>query len=1671
MARAAADPSPPGSGAAGGWRFWIDRGGTFTDLVGRAPDGALVVRKVLSERPHPAAPRRGGSPGREAAGPPGANADPAAAGPSPGPAGTEASTAANPSAGAHPAGPADPTEPDPAVAALRQVLGLAEHQPLPDGLVEEVRLGTTVATNALLERRVAPVLLLLNRGFADLPRIGDQHRPEIFALKIERPQPLPFRVLEVPGRLAADGRELEPFQREPALEAQLRQALADGHRSCAVALLHAVANPAHERALGDWLGELGFGPVLLSHRVGAMPRWLPRLQTTLAEAALQPVLQAYLDRVRRALGPATRLRVMTSAGVLQAPEQLLAKDTILSGPAGGLVGAVAVARAAGLADRPIIGFDMGGTSTDVFHLEPGAAAPGPVALDAVAPVPMAATAPDPGTAPLQARAPAPAGAEALERQPDTLIAGLRLQALCLPIHTVAAGGGSVLRFEGGRLQVGPASAGAVPGPACYRLGGPLTITDANLLLGRLPPEALPAVFGPGGDQPPDGAVVRERFEALAAAMAQGALGALGESGGDSLAATAASPNAASPTKPPGTPLSPEVLAQGARSIALERMAEAIRSISIQRGHDIRSAVLVCYGGAGGQHACALAERLGVAQVLLHPLAGVLSAYGIGLSRQEALRSRALQLPLDAAAMPELARQRQALLAEASAALEAAGDGPGDRGAARLSLDLRLADGERALEVPWSGSETVAELRAAFGRSHQRRFGFAVEEGAALVMERLQLVLPADGSSGGADPEAGQPGSGSALRCPPPAPAPAPEHSAAADPPSSPAPQCWRSLCLPSGQGDAAASAMAWHRVPCWRRDVLAPGQRLEGPALVLEATGTTVLEPGWGGLVLADGALLLEPQRSQEQPNPQGSETPWNDRPAAPAERAAQRGDTGTVPAADRTCTPHEPTAFERDAVHVEAASESTAECSTASTEPAAFDPVRLELYNHRFAAIAEQMGVRLQQSSRSVNIRERLDFSCALFDARGRLVANAPHIPVHLGSMGESVAALLAAIARGERPPLRPGDAIASNDPYAGGTHLPDITVISPVFAPVAGAQGLPASGAIAGSNAPEAPGEPGATEHGTGQAPTRAPIPKPGQGQGGPPQDAQELSPTTPLFYIACRGHHADVGGISPGSMPPFSRSIAEEGLRLDNVPLIKDGRFEASAWRERLAAGDHPVRDPERLLADLQAQVAANRLGEAELQRLIRQRGVEDVIGGMAAVQRNAAEAVRTVIDRLRPGRHAVELDDGARIVVAVEPDRQRRRVRVDFQGTSPQQPGNLNAPLAITKAVVLYVFRVLVARPIPLNAGCFEPIDLVVPPGCLLHPRPPAAVVGGNVETSQAIANALFGALGVLAAGQGTMNNLSFGNAGCQYYETVAGGSGAGLGPDGQGFDGCDAVQSHMTNSRLTDPEILEARFPVRLERFALRRGSGGSGRWRGGDGVVRLLRCLEPLTLAILSGSRRVPPFGMDGGSPGRCGRNALLRADGRIEELGGSAQVAMAAGDAFLLETPGGGGWGAAPAIDGAPQQPGTAHPPAPAKPRLQGSRGPAAGAGLATATAADPTAQSEDKRSTAAAVEAVNGDPAAVDRPMETAQGEDMGAAAVATVPVGDDPAAAARPIAPAPSDSTPAAALAVEPASKQDLAVADRSGPAAPDDPKATGLVHAGAESHHPGANPGPT
>jgi 5-oxoprolinase (ATP-hydrolysing) len=1291
---------PPVSGnprsGPSGWRFWIDRGGTFTDLVALSPSGVCSMRKLPS----------------------------------------------------HPAQSAAGAGPDPAVVAIRALLEVAPDQPIPAGLIADVRVGTTVATNALLERRGAPTLLLLSRGFGDALRIGDQHRPDLFALEIRRSEPLHTRVLEVPGRLAADGRELEPLVLDDALARSLTQARADGLRSCAVALLHAARHPRHEQQLGAWLERFGFEQVALSHAVAPRPRLVSRAQTAVVEAYVGPALQAYLAGLRRALGAGTPLQVMQSSGGLLAPELIRAKDTILSGPAGGMVGALkaaAAARAGPIDARAIVGFDMGGTSTDVFHVVASEPSPTGSEHDAVA--------------------------ERWERSEQAVIAGLQLEAAMLPIHTVAAGGGSVLHFDGERLQVGPASAGAQPGPACYGRGGPLTITDANLLLGRLQPDGYPALFGATGDQPLDLEPVRAGFEALAARIGAAV----------------------------GQPQQPEALAEGAVAIAIDHMAAAIRRISIQQGHDIRGATLVCFGGAGGQHACALAEALEIDTILLHPLAGVLSAYGLGQADQRLLREQVVREPLRASLLPRLMAWAEALTAAGALALGAVAGGDSAAGvgvegeparegepagpASTLRREVRVAlrypASEVSLIVPLG---EIEGMEAAFDASHRRHFGHAQEarHGAApaLVVERLEVELVWPAAAAGAVPLLLTDG---------------------ATPPTVPTVSLYAGGC--------------WHTVPLVRREWLAVGQTLQGPALVLESIGTLVLAAGWRAEVLPQGELLLQ-------------------RPVSAATGAAAGSTTLSSVA-------------EQIASEAAAAYTNPSEVA-ASAAAASVDPVRLELFHHRFAAIAEQMGERLRQSARSVNIRERLDFSCALFDADGALVANAPHIPVHLGSMGESLASLLEMVGRGERPPLRPGDVIATNDPYNGGTHLPDITVISPVFA--------------------------GADR---------------------------------PCFFVACRGHHADVGGLTPGSMPPHSRLIAEEGLLLTNVPLLREGVFDATAWQQRLQAGPWPVRNPDQFLADLQAQIAANQLGAAELERLCRREGVAQVTAYMAHVQDNAAAAVRRVIGTLKGGQWSVELDGGARIAVAVTIDGSARTACIDFSGTSPQQPGNLNAPLAITKAVVLYVFRCLVAEPIPLNAGCFRPLQLVVPEGCLLRPRPPAAVVAGNVETSQAVANALFGALGVMAAAQGTMNNLTFGDAACQYYETICGGSGAGL-----GFAGADAVQSHMTNSRLTDPEVLEQRFPVQLESFRVRQGSGGTGRWRGGEGVERRLRFLQPMTVSLLTGSRRVPPFGLAGGGPGALGRNSLERAGQPALLLEGAAQLQVQEGDLLEICTPGGGGYG-----------------------------------------------------------------------------------------------------------------------------------------------------------------
>lgn len=1235
------------------WEFWIDRGGTFTDIVGRKPDGSILTHKLLSENPE--------------------------------------------------------RYKDAAVQGIRDLLGLKSGDALPQGAIKAVKMGTTVATNALLERKGDRVLLIVSEGFADQLRIGYQTRPKLFALHIQLPEMLYERVVEVPERVRVDGSIETPLDLAAA-EAALKAAYADGIRACAVLFMHGYRYPEHEAKVAALARQIGFSQVSASHQVSPLIKFVSRGDTTVVDAYVSPILRRYVDQVASQLDAEKnnlRLMFMQSNGGLADANYFQGKDSILSGPAGGVVGLVQTSTRAGFAK--VIGFDMGGTSTDVFHVEAGGPSPG------------------------------------WGRRQETEIAGLTLQAEMLPIHTVAAGGGSLLHFDGQRLQVGPASAGADPGPACYRRGGPLTITDANMLLGRLQPEAFPAVFGPGRDQGPDAAVVRRGFQQLAELVSQAS----------------------------GVPTTAEALAEGGLAIAIERMAEAIRRISIQRGHDLRGATLICFGGAGGQHACALAERLGMARVLLHPLAGVFSAYGIGLADQRLLLQEVVRRPLDQNLVEQLQQQAKVLLERGQEDL-------GAHARADVSVGVRLADSELALSLVLREASAMGQQ---FERDHERRFGHRPENAELLVEWLLVEVVAAAGAA---------------------------EVEAAAAELGAP--------CRRDGASSAGVQRLiplhcdgAWRSVPLLRREELAAAERLEGPALLVEATGTIWLPPGWRAECQADGCLLLS------------------------------HGSEGLQPAEESAEQPGEPSAQMGTAV----------------------DPVSLELFNHRFSAIAEQMGVRLQQSARSVNIRERLDFSCALFDGQGQLVANAPHIPVHLGSMGASVDSLLSAVRRGERPPLKPGDAIVSNNPANGGTHLPDLTVITPVFVPREGA------------------------------SPTTGSEPLP-----------------SPDGFVASRGHHADVGGITPGSMPPFSRCLAEEGLLLDNVPLLRDGVLLTDDWKRRLASGPHPVRNPEQLLADLQAQVAANQLGAQLLVDLARREGLQRVSAFMAHVQDNGAEAVRRVIDRLEPGAFSLPLDGGLRIQVAVRLDRPARRAVIDFTGTSPQDNGNRNAPLAITRAVVLYVFRCLVGEAVPLNAGCFRPLELLVPPGCLLHPSPTAAVVAGNVETSQAIANALFAALGVMAAAQGTMNNLSFGNQRYQYYETICGGCGAGRGLDGQGFAGASAVQSHMTNSRLTDPEILEDRFPVRLEAFGLRRGSGGAGRWRGGDGVMRRIRFLEPMTAAILSSSREVAPFGLAGGGAGALGRNRLIRADGSELELGGSVELELAAGEALVIETPGGGGYG-----------------------------------------------------------------------------------------------------------------------------------------------------------------
>ncbi|MGV9354285.1 hydantoinase B/oxoprolinase family protein [Streptomyces misionensis] len=1216
-----------------GWQFWVDRGGTFTDIVARRPDGRLLTHKVLSDRP--GRPHAGAGPG-----------------------------------GGHPAT-------DAAVAGIRALLGDSREP------VEAVRMGTTVATNALLERTGEPTLLVITRGFGDALRIAYQNRPGIFARRIDLPELLYERVIEADERIAADGTVL----RAPDLDAlapQLRAAYDDGIRAVAVVCLHSHLHPAHERAIGELAARTGFPQISLSSEVSPLMKLVPRGDTAVADAYLSPVLHRYVRHVAGELH-GVRLMFMQSNGGLTEAGQFRGKDAVLSGPAGGIVGMARMSQRAGF-DR-VIGFDMGGTSTDVSHF-----------------------------------------AGAYERVFDTRVAGVRLRAPMLDIHTVAAGGGSVLHFDGSRYRVGPDSAGADPGPACYRVGGPLTVTDANVMLGRIQPAHFPAVFGPGGDQPLDAALVRDRFTALAHEIHEAT----------------------------GDRRTPEQVAEGYLRIAVANIANAVKRISVQKGHDITRYALTTFGGAGGQHACRVAESLGIRTVLVPPMAGVLSALGIGLADTTAMREQSVEAPLEPAAMPGIRATAADLEAAARAELVAE-DVPEDRIRVAHRAQLRYDGTDTTLTVELAEPDA---MRHAFEDRHRATYSFTLDRPVvveALSVEATGITAPPDLSA--LAPYGGRPAAPGTVR-------------------------------LHTGG--------SWREVPLHRREALPPGERLTGPAVVTEAGATTVVDDGWRAVVRDDGHLVLE-----------------------------------------RTAVTHG---------------------SRADTET---DPVLLEVFNNLFMSIAEQMGARLESTAQSVNIKERLDFSCALFDPDGNLVANAPHIPVHLGSMGTSVKEVI----RRRGTAMRPGDTYAVNDPYHGGTHLPDVTVITPVF------------------------------DTGTPQGPEHRPR---------------------LLFHVASRGHHAEIGGIAPGSMPAHSRTIEEEGVLFDNWLLAEGGRFREEETRRLLTEAPHPSRNPRTNLADLRAQIAANQKGVDEVRRMIGEFGLDVVQAYMRHVQDNAEEAVRRVVDALDDGAYAYETDSGAVIRVRVRVDRAERRATIDFTGTSAQLATNFNAPLAVVNAAVLYVFRTLVADDIPLNDGCLRPLDIIVPPGSLLAPEPPAAVVAGNVETSQAITGALYAALGVQAEGSGTMNNVTFGDEHHQYYETVASGSGA-----GDGFPGADVVQTHMTNSRLTDPEILEWRLPVRLEEFAVRRGSGGAGTWRGGDGAVRRIRFLEPMTVSTLSQHRRVPPYGMAGGAPGALGANRVERADGTVTDLGGSGSTDVGPGDVLVIETPGGGGYGR-PSPD--PQQAGEAN-------------------------------------------------------------------------------------------------------------------------------------------------
>jgi len=1190
------------------WDFWIDRGGTFTDVVGRRPDGTLVPHKLLSENPEAYA--------------------------------------------------------DAAVQGIRDLLDLKAGEPIPPGLVGAVKMGTTVATNALLERKGERTLLLITKGFRDALKIGYQARPKIFARHIIKPDMLYERVAEVDERVRADG----TVERAPDLNAvrrDLETAKADGIAAVAIVFMHAYRFPEHERQVATLAREMGFAQVSVSHEVSPLIKLIGRGDTTVVDAYLSPILRRYVAQVDKDLDAkksAARLMFMMSSGGLTAAELFQGKDAILSGPAGGVVGMAETGRQAGFAR--LIGFDMGGTSTDVSHFD-----------------------------------------GEYERAFETEVAGVRMRAPMMLIHTVAAGGGSILHFDGARFRVGPDSAGANPGPACYRRKGPLAVTDANVMVGKLIPDFFPKIFGPAQDLPLDEKAVRHDFNNLAQKV------------GDK---------------------TPEEIADGFIKIAVENMANAIKKISVQRGYDVTRYALNCFGGAGGQHACLVADALGMTRVLIHPFSSLLSAYGMGLADIRSVRQQAIELPYGAKALAAIKREGTRLGREAKA--EVAGQGvPLSKIKIFVRAHIRYAGTDTALVV---GAGSLPEMKRVFEKAHKARFGF-IDRSKQIVVEAVSVEAV---------------GGGAKFR----------EKTVIAK----------RGKLPPPARRTQFFSAGAWHEANVYTRDQLKIGAKVKGAAIIIEPHQTIVVEPGWQAELTRKNHLVLTRAKKLKRTHAIGTHA----------------------------------------------------------------DPIMLEVFNNLFMSIAEQMGVSLQNTAYSVNIKERLDFSCAVFAHDGSLIANAPHIPVHLGSMDNTVKTVI----RENQGKIRPGDVYAVNAPYNGGTHLPDITICTPVF------------------------------------------------------DDKKKI-----IFWAASRGHHADVGGISPGSMSPNATTIEQEGVYLDNFKLVDRGRFREKELRAALLGAKYPARNPVQNINDMKAQIAANEKGVAELRKMVVHFTMPVVRAYMQHVQDNAAESVRRVLDRLHDAEFSYEMDQGTVIKLKIAVDKKKREATVDFTGTSPQQPTNFNAPAPVTRAAVLYVFRVMVDDDIPMNAGCLRPINIVVPPHSMLSPEYPAAVVAGNVETSQAVTNCLFGALGALAGAQGTMNNLNFGNAKYQYYETICSGS-----PAGPGFPGTDAVHTHMTNTRLTDPEVLEFRYPVVLEDFHIRKDSGGKGQWNAGDGIRRTIRFLEKMECTILSGHRRVRPFGLEGGEAGQVGENWARRKDGRMERLQGCDETTIDAGEAVIIQTPTAGGYG-----------------------------------------------------------------------------------------------------------------------------------------------------------------